>query len=102
MPNYQGSGASGSKGGPDDGPQVSACVKRVLDRFPHVQSASLRLLERNESFRELCEEYEACAAATERLAATEAIRKEYEALRLRLEGELLRYIADFGGGGTTR
>jgi hypothetical protein len=97
MPNYEDSGSSGPKAGPDDRPEVSACVKRVLERFPHVQSASLRLLERNASFRELCEEYEACSVATERLAATEAIRKEYEALRLRLEGELLRYIADFGG-----
>ena len=48
-------------------------------------------------FRELCEEYWACSQVLERLErpnAEESLRTEYGALRLRLEGELLRYISE--------
>ena len=71
-------------------------VKLLRERFPHVQEVSLQLLVKNEAFRDLCEEYEACAATTERLAKTggdASIRKEYAALQLRLEGELLSYLS---------
>jgi len=71
-------------------------VKLLLERFPHVKAVSLQLLVKNEAFRELCEEYEAGTAAAERLARTggdEGIRKEYTALQLRLEGELLSYLS---------
>ena len=74
-------------------------VKLLLERFPHVKVVSLQLLVRNEAFRELCEEYEACTAAVERLALSggdESIRKEYAALQLRLEGELLSYLSQHG------
>jgi len=72
-------------------------VKLLLERFPHVRAVTLQLLLQQETFRELGEEYEACTQAAERLAqteASEALRKEYSALRLRLEGELLRYISE--------
>ena len=85
--------------GPDDRSQVRGCVRLLLERFPHVQAVSLQLLEQHEAFRDLCEEYEACTEAAERLAhseADEALRREYSALRLRLEGELLRYISEHG------
>ena len=74
-------------------------VKLLLERFPHVRTVSLQLLAKNEAFRELCEEYEACTAAAERLAKAGgdlAIRKEYAALQLRLEGELLSYLSQHG------
>ncbi|HEY7513611.1 MAG TPA: hypothetical protein VIC87_04005 [Vicinamibacteria bacterium] len=56
------------------------------------------LFDRDESFRELSEEYQVCCVAAARLesaeGANEALRKEYGALRLRLEGELLRYLSE--------
>jgi len=81
----------------DQRPEASKCVNLLLERFPHVRNFSLQLLERNETFRDLCEEYEACAEAADRLgrsASDEALRREYSALRLRLESELLRYISE--------
>jgi hypothetical protein len=93
--NIGGRGSGGS-----DGSTLARCVKLLLERFPHVQAVSLLLLARHETFRELCEEYEACSEAAERLehsGGDDAIRKEYSALRLRLEGELLRYISEQSG-----
>jgi len=86
----------------DDAGQVDmaraeACMKLLLERFPHVQALTLKRCEKQESFRELCEEYWACSqvlARLERPGAEEGLRTEYSALRLRLEGELLRYIAE--------
>jgi hypothetical protein len=72
-------------------------VTLLLERFPHVQAVSLVLLQRNEDFRDLCEEYEVCSTTCDRLEhrdSDHALRQEYAALRLRLEGELLRYIEE--------
>jgi hypothetical protein len=77
--------------------QEHACIRLLLERFPHLRAISIHLLERHETFRELCEEYEACTEVIERLAhsqSDDALTKEYSALRLRLEGELLRYISE--------
>jgi hypothetical protein len=87
----------GDGSGPNDGPQMRGCVKLLVERFPHVRAISLELLHRHEAFRDLCEEYEVCTEACERLERSrsdEALRKEYSALRLRLESELLRYIEE--------
>lgn len=92
----------GGHGGPDEGSQTPGCVKLLMERFPHVQLVSLQLLMQQEAFRDLCEEYEACTAAAERLAnsgSDEAMLKEYTALRLRLEGEVLRYLSQHGSSG---
>ena len=72
------------------------CVQLLLDRFPHVREVSEQLLNDSEPFRELSEEYEACTEAIERLepsATSAGLLTEYLALRLRLEGELLRCVA---------
>jgi hypothetical protein len=73
-------------------------MKLVIERFPNVEKAAVHLFQRDEAFRDLCEEYEACAQAAERLAEArpgqDALRREYAALRLRLEGELLRYLQE--------
>jgi hypothetical protein len=77
--------------------RAEACMKLLLERFPHVQALALKRCEKQDSFRELCEEYWACSqvlARLERPDAEESLRTEYGALRLRLEGELLRYIAE--------
>lgn len=77
-------------------PSGPRCVQLLLDRFPHVREVSEQLLNASEAFRELCEEYEACTEAIERLepsAASAGLLTEYLALRLRLEGELLRCVS---------
>lgn len=77
-------------------PREPRCAQLLLDRFPHVREVSEQLLNDSEAFRELCEEYEACTEAIERLepsATCAGLLTEYVALRLRLEGELLRCVA---------
>jgi hypothetical protein len=79
------------------GERAEACMRLLYERFPHVQALALKRCEKQESFRELCEEYWACTevlARLERPGSEESLRSEYGALRLRLEGELLRYIAE--------
>jgi hypothetical protein len=62
-------------------------------------------MEQNETLRELCEEYEACLKAVERFRDQEpdaVLLKEYSALLLRLEGELLHYVSEHRHGNDTR
>ena|SRR5437868_14853371 len=95
-------GSRHGSGDPDEQSRMRKRMKLLQERFPHVQTLSLRLLEQHETFRELCEEYEACTEAAARFehpGANDALRKEYNALRLRLEGELLRYIAEHDSSG---
>jgi hypothetical protein len=85
---------------PVNGPRARECTKLLLERFPHVPVVTLRRLETHETLRELCEEYLACVESVARLERTgpdDALRAEYGALCLRLEGEMLRYIAEHGG-----
>ena len=73
-------------------------MQLFLERFPHIRELSQELLRDSEPFRELCEEYEACTSVIERLTQSEtnaALLREYSALRLRLEGELLRCISAY-------
>ena len=73
-------------------------LKLVSERFGQVREPAARLFERDEDFRELCEEYAMCAQAVTRLdsgsASSEELRNEYTALLLRLEHELLRYLEE--------
>jgi hypothetical protein len=73
-------------------------ARAANDRFPHVRERLMRLIDRDESFRDLCEEYEVCAETVVRLASggveSAGIRMEYGALLLRLERELLRYLEE--------
>ena len=81
----------------DTGLRARRSVQLLIERFPHVHAVALRLLDQHEAFRDLLEEYEVCSDVVERLSRTgagSAMFKEYTALRLRLEGELLRYIAE--------
>ena len=87
---------SRTDGGQTPAPRGPRCVQLLLDRFPHVREVSEQLLNDSEPFRELSEEYEACTEAIERLepsATSAGLLTEYLALRLRLEGELLRCVA---------
>jgi hypothetical protein len=73
-------------------------LKLVSDRLPNVRDQAALLFDRDEVFRELCDEYQMCDETVERIEATPAadagLQREYVALRLRLEGELLRYLME--------
>jgi len=84
---------------PDQGSKEIELARLLVKRFPHLQLITLRLMVQGEAFRDLCEEYATCTAACERLeqpGADAGILREYHALRLRLEGELLWYISQHG------
>jgi hypothetical protein len=73
---------------------MTSCLKLVSEQFPHLQERVVGLFERDDIFRELCEDYEACTLALSRQEANERLRHEYVALRLRLETELLAYLQE--------
>ena len=75
---------------------MEPALRFVVERLPQVGAQAGALFECDEAFRDLCEEYQACSEALSRLErypnGKDALRNEYVALRLRLEGELLRYV----------
>jgi hypothetical protein len=75
---------------------VHPALKLVSERLPHVRDQAAQLFDSDEVFRELCDEYQMCSETEMRIEGTatadEALQREYVALRLRLEGELLRYL----------
>lgn len=73
---------------------MSPSLELVSRQFPHLQDRVACLYDRDDVFRELCEDYSICAEALERQPASEGLRHEYAALRLRLETELLEYMND--------
>lgn len=73
---------------------MPSSLQLVSEQFPHLRERVACLFEREEIFRELCEDYETCADALDRQPASEGLRREYSALRLRLETELLRYLRE--------
>ena len=77
-------------------------LRVVTVRMPHIQGQAVRLFERDEEFRELCEEYLCCRETVTRIesstGASTAMRHEYSALLLRLEHELLRYLEEHTNG----
>jgi hypothetical protein len=66
----------------------------VSRQFPHLRDKVACLFDRDDVFRELCEDYAVCADALARQPASDGLRHEYTALRLRLETELLEYLSD--------
>ena len=70
---------------------MTNCLQLVSDQFPHLKERVADLFARDAVFRELCEDYETCTVSLAR-QASEALRREYAALRLRLETELLAYL----------
>ena len=82
--------------GRDTGSRLHECLQLLRERFPHFDAVSLQLLGRDATFRELCDEYAACTEVVERLkrsGSDDPLLREYTALRLRVEAELLGYIA---------
>jgi hypothetical protein len=70
----------------------------MCERFPLLQERASALFARDETFRDMCEDYDTCAETLARLesspAKPEGLRAEYAALLLRLEGELLRHLGE--------
>ena len=77
-------------------------LRVVTSRFPEIKERAVHLFERDEDFHDLCEEYGACTEAMSRLetngASAEGLRREYAALLLRIEHELLRYVEELPNG----
>jgi len=77
---------------------MQSSLRLVSERFSNVRAQAALLFECDESFRDLCEDYEACDRAVARLQtaapSSEGLRNEYAALQLRLERELLRYLEE--------
>jgi hypothetical protein len=73
---------------------MASSLRFAAEQFPHLRERVARLFESDPIFRELCEDYETCALALSRQKASEGLRREYTALRLRLETELLQYVQD--------
>ncbi len=73
---------------------MTPSLERVSEQFPHLRERVACLFERDEIFRELCDDYEACAQALSQQERNNDLRREYAALRLRLETELLGYLEE--------
>jgi len=70
---------------------MPACLQLVQGQFPDLRERMAVLFEVDDVFRELCEDYEACTHALSRKPLG-GLYREYQALRLRLETELLRHL----------
>ena len=79
-------------------------LRVITGRFPMIKEQAVRLFERDEDFHDLCVEYVACTETVSRLETTqsstsrEGLRREYTALLLRIERELLRYLEEHPNG----
>jgi hypothetical protein len=76
-------------------------LRIVSERFPLLRDQAIQRFTRDESFRDLCEDYETCADTLARFESggrgPEALRNEYAALLLRLEHEMLRHLREHMG-----
>jgi hypothetical protein len=73
---------------------MSSCLHLVSQHFPHLRDRVACLFERDMVFRELCEDFETCSQALARQEQSQGLRREYAALQLRLETELLQHLND--------
>jgi hypothetical protein len=74
-----------------------SCLELVKEQFPNLKDRVVALFEHDPVFRELCEDYEACTVTLSRKPPSEALQREYQALSLRLEFELLRHLSEVNG-----
>lgn len=97
MPDPEDSDTPRRDGDPQADSTSSRALRLLLDRFLGIDPAFRQLLQHDGTFRELCEEYAVCTETLERLvrdASDSAMVREFCVLRLRIEGELLRYVSD--------
>lgn len=73
-------------------------LRRMCDRFPLLRERATARFFGDEAFRDMCEDYDTCAATLTHLQSSERPQEEllgeYTALLLRLERELLRHIGE--------
>ena len=69
---------------------MTSSLQIVSKVFPLLRERVAGLFEHDPIFRELCDDYEACFLALTRKESNERLRREYSALRLRLETEGVR------------
>lgn len=73
-------------------------LRRICDRFPLLREQAMVRFACDETFRDMCEDYDACAVTLAHLESSdsppEGMRAEYAALLLRLERELLRHLGE--------
>ena len=73
---------------------MASSLQFVSEQFPKLHQQVASLFDRDSIFRELCEDYEACADVLAGRPPSDDLSREYAALRLRLETELLRYLRE--------
>ena len=73
-------------------------LRRMCDRFPLLREQATVRFFGDEAFRDMCEDYDSCAATLTHLQSSDPPRVEmlgeYTALLLRLERELLRHLGE--------
>ena len=82
---------------PENQLHSARCIRVVLERFPGIRRVSLRFLERNDQFMELCAARAECVQAVARLSLSEpegSLRKEYVLLLSRIDEQLMNYFQD--------
>jgi hypothetical protein len=73
---------------------MTSSLQLVTEQFPLLRERVASLFERDDVFRELCDDYETCSQSLGRQTSCEGLQRELAALQLRLETELLRYVQD--------
>ena len=80
------------------GSLMNPALRLVTERLPQVRECAREVYESDEVFREMCDEYQLCHETQARMVGAvgraAGVREEYVALGLRLEAELLRYLAE--------
>ena len=83
-------------------PTSHSSLRLVSERFGPLRDRAVRAFERDPDFRDLCDEYQVCAETLasheESPGSSEAVRREYAALLLRVERELLRHLDEHPDG----
>jgi hypothetical protein len=76
---------------------MTSSVDLVRRLFPSLADWVATLCDRDDVFRELCDDYAVCLGAVSRAEASGSprLRAEYAALQLRLEAELLQQLDEF-------
>jgi hypothetical protein len=73
---------------------MTPSLQLVREQFPQLRERVACLFERDATFRELCEDFEVCTLALAHQDSNEGLRREYAALRLRLETEMLQFLRE--------
>jgi hypothetical protein len=77
---------------------MNPVLRRTCDRFPLLREQAVVRFATDETFRDMCEDYDTCAETLAHLESSasppDGMRAEYAALLLRIERELLRHLEE--------